>query len=232
MLQENHATADNVPEAAQLYRQILLQQPDRSVVVVTVGDLSNIEAPLRLPAAGSLPSGVNVVKRKVREWVCMGGNFIGHPARDNLTLTNNNFTLDKESSYYAVRHWPVPLTFVGREIGSVPSKLRVGARLVELPKDNIVRVAYEYYFRGQPRNHHVADQTAVLYAVRGLRDYWDAKSRGYMDIVPDNTFAWRYEQDRHRYLLKKQMNGERNDRNIEQTIEALMMKARPGGQRE
>jgi inosine-uridine nucleoside N-ribohydrolase len=213
-----------VPEAAPLYRRILLQQPDASVVIVTVGDLSNIAALLKLPAGDSLPSGPEVVKRKVREWVCMGGNFIGKPARDDLKLGNNNFTVDKAGSYHAVRNWPAQLTFVGREIGSVPSGLKAGARLAGMPEDNIVRAAYEYYFNGPPRDRHIADQTAVLYAVRGLRDYWEIESRGYMDIAPDTTFQWRYEQDRHRYLLKRTIDGgQPNDRHIEQVVEALMM---------
>lgn len=216
---------DGVRSAAPLYRELLLRQPDASVVIVTVGDLSNLAALLQLPAEGSLPSGAGVVRRKVREWVCMGGNFIGRPARDDLKLGNNNFTVDKAASHFAIQHWPaaVPITFVGREIGSVPSGLKAGARLRELPQTHIVRTAYELYFGGEPRDRHVADQTAVLYAVRGLRDYWEIESRGYMDIAPDNTFTWRYEHDRHRHLLKRLRDGEPNDRVIEQVIENLMM---------
>lgn len=218
-----HDTHDlaRVPAAAPLYRQLLLAQPDASVVIVTVGDLSNLADLLRLP------SGADVVTRKVREWVCMGGNFIGKPARDDLKLGNNNFTVNKASSHYAITHWPasVPITFVGREIGSVPSGLKAGARLAELPRDHIVRAAYESYFGGAPKDRHVADQTAVLYAVRGARDYWDMESNGYMDLAPDNTFTWRYDQNRHRYLLKRLVDGQPNDRTIERVIEDLMMHA-------
>ncbi len=218
---------ERLQPAAPLYRTLLLAQPDASVVIVTVGDLSNIAALLQLPAEDALPAGVDVVRRKVREWVCMGGNFIGKPARDDLKLGNNNFTIDKASSHYAIQHWPtgVPLTFAGREIGSVPSGLKAGARLRELPETNIVRAAYEYYFGGEPKDRHVADQTAVLYAVRGLRDYWDIEARGRMDLAPDNTFTWRYDEDRHRYLLKRTGNGEPNDRAIERVIEDLMMQS-------
>lgn len=220
---------EEVPAAAPLYRKLLLTQPDASVVIVTVGDLSNIAALLQLPAENDLPSGRDTVARKVREWACMGGNFIGKPARDDLKLTNNNFTVDKIGSHYAIHHWPatVPITFVGREIGSVQSGLQAGARLASLPRDHIVRAAYELYFGGEPKDRHVADQTAVLYAARGARDYWDMESRGYMDLAPDNTFVWRYEHDRHRYLLKRRdSQGVTNDRAIERLIEDLMMAPR------
>ena len=223
------ATEGRVREAAPFYRELLLGQPDRSVVIVTVGDLSNIAVLLKLPADRGLPSGVETVQRKVREWVCMGGNFIGKPARDDLKLGNNNFTMDKPSSFYAIRHWPpsVLLTFVGREIGSVPSGLKAGARLAALPKNHIVRAAYEYFFGGEPKDRHIADQTAVLYAVRGLRNYWAIEPRGYMDIAPDNTFTWRYEHDGHRYLLKRKIDGQPNDAAIEKSVEELMMRPQP-----
>lgn len=222
---------EDVPAAAPLYRQLLLAQPDASVVILTVGDLSNLAALLKLPAddtaTPALPSGLDVITRKVREWVCMGGNFIGKPAHDDLKLSNNNFTVDKVSSHYAITHWPaaVPITFVGREIGSVPSGLKAGARLAKLPRDHIVRVAYEHYFNGTPQDRHIADQTAVLYAARGHRDYWDIELKGYMDLAPDNTFTWRYDQNRHRYLLKRLVNGYPNDRAIERLVEDLMMHA-------
>lgn len=219
----DNGKGNRVTNAVALYRRILAAQPDESVVILSVGDLSNLAALLKHAPEQGKPTGEQLVKQKVREWVCMGGNFIGKPAKDDLKLGNNNFTLDKPSSHFAITHWPGLITFVGREVGSVPSGLKAGKRLAELPKDNIVRAAYEYYFDGMVKDRHVADQTAVLYAVRGLRDYWDCEKRGYMDIQPDNTFVWRYEQDKHQYLLKRKVDGKPNDREIERVIEELMM---------
>jgi hypothetical protein len=217
------ASDDVAEDAAELYRRILLKQPEKSVVIVTVGDLTNIAALLDLPAADETPSGLDVAKKHVREWVCMGGNFVGRPAKDDLKLTNNNFTGDKQSSYDAIRRWPGPLTFVGREIGSVPSGLKVGRNLKNLPADHPVRIGYEAYFGGPPQDRHVADQTAVLYAVRGLGDFWTAETDGYMDVQPDNTFEWRYDRDGEQaYLLKRTADVEKIDRRIERVIEELM----------
>ncbi|HEY1067769.1 MAG TPA: nucleoside hydrolase [Pirellulales bacterium] len=217
-------------EAAELYRRVLSEQPDDSVVIVTVGDLTNIASLLKLPATQDQPSGLAVVHKHVREWVCMGGNFIGRPAKDDLKLTNNNFTGDKQSSYEAIRSWPGRLTFVGREIGSVPSGLKVGGKLQALPVEHPVRVGYEAYFGGPPRDRHVADQTAVLYAARGLGEFWTVESTGYMDVQPDNTFEWRYDRDGdHAYLLKRATDANSDpkpdsiDRRVETVIEELMM---------
>jgi hypothetical protein len=217
-------SAADAEDAVKLYRRLLLAAPDRSVVIVTVGDLTNISDLLKSPATTTEPDGIALVNAKVAQWVCMGGNFIGKPAHDDLKLTNNNFTGDKAGSFHAVTTWPTRLVFVGREIGSVPSGLKAGARLKELPAEHPVRVGYEAYFGGEAKNRHVADQTAVLYAVRGLRDYWDIEAKGFMDIQPDNTFTWNYAADRHEYLLKRTVDGKPNDRLIEAVIEGLMMR--------
>lgn len=214
-----------LPDAVQVYVEVLSKQPDRSVTIVTVGDLTNVAQLLKLPAKDGRPSGVDLVQAKVKGWVCMGGNFIGRPAKDDMKLGNNNFSLDAASSLYAVKNWPVDLTFVGREIGSVPSGLKAGANLTQLPANHVVRRAYELYFDGTVKNRHLADQTTVLYAVRGLRDYWDLEANGTMDLQPDMKFEWK-PGGRQSYLLKRTNDGKPNDRQIEQVIEGLMMHPR------
>jgi hypothetical protein len=154
----------------------------------------------------------------------MGGNFIGNPAADDLKLTNNNFTYDKPSALYAIQNWPVDLTFVGREIGSVPSGLQAGARLRETPDSNPVRLGYQLYFNGEIKSRHLADPTTVLFAVRGLRTYWHIESTGFMDLNSDMTFRWNPTRDsRQSYLLKRHVNGHPNDRELEKILEELMI---------
>lgn len=214
----------NIPDAMDVYRRVLAAQPDNSVVIVTVGYLTNIADLLRLPAKGDQPSGRAVIERKVRLWACMGGNFIGRPARDDVKLSNNNFTFDRTNSLYAVSNWPKPLTFVGREIGSVPSGLKVGANLSRLSEDNPIRFGYAVWFDGVPQDRHVADQTTVLFAVRGAKEYWDEETQGYMELEADMKFTWRNDRDSQQsYLLKRTMDGKSNDREIEQVIDELML---------
>lgn len=218
--------ATEASDATDLYYDILTKQPDQGVVIVTVGYLTNIKNLLQVPAEDGRMSGMDLVKKKVKKWVCMGGNFIGHPPKDNLALGNVNFEKDSASSYYAIRHWPGELIFAGREVCSVPSGVAIGKSLWNTPSNNPVRRAYELYFDGKPSDRHVADLATVLYAVRGLRDYWDIQTTGHMNLHPDMTFEWEFEGDSNQsYLLKKQKDGVPNDDYVEAVLDSLLVQA-------
>lgn len=221
-------STEAAPDALQLYRQILQAQPDQSVVLVTVGYLTNIANLLKAPAENGHPSGMDLVKQKVRKWVCMGGNFIGSPARDDLKLGNVNFTYDAPASLYSIQNWPGELVFAGREVCSVPSGVAVGECLKALPADHPVRIAYELYFGGKLKNRHVADLASVLYAVRGLGEFWEIQDQGHMNLKPDMTFTWKAQPDsRQAYLLKKKnKDGILSDRAVEAALEQLLLQKR------
>jgi len=220
--------ASEVPDALGIYRDVLEKQPDHSVTIVTVGYLTNLRNLMQLPASGAHVSGSELIRAKVKKWVCMGGNFMGSPPVDDLKLDNVNFRRDAASAYEVIRHWPTRAEFAGREVCSIPSGLKAGAVLVNTPPENPVRMAYEHYLRGPGRSRHVADLVAVLYAVRGLRDYWNLSETGWMDIAPDCAFTWKTDAAKQQaYLLKKQVNGQPNDRHVETTLDELLV--RPPG---
>jgi len=178
---------EEAPDAVEVYRKILSTEEDKSVIILTIGYMSNLANLLRSQPDDISPlSGVELVNRKVSEWVCMGGNFPIDSAKDNV-----NFTRDCCSAVYTIRNWPGKVTFVGREIGH---NIFVGDKLKYTSTSNPVRRAYElhrgYHNPGGNLDHHTADPCAVLYAVRGLRDYWDAEE-GYMDIKDDCSFVWK-----------------------------------------
>lgn len=210
-------SGSDFPDAVDLYREILTHQPDRSVVLVTVGYLTNVSR--FLESAG----GMELARAKVTRWVCMGGNFIGAPPQDDLSLGNVNFQRDAASAHHAIHHWPGEIVFAGREVCSVPSGLAIGSALGRTPADNPVRRAYELYFDGTARDRHVADLAAVLVAVRGLTDCWDLSAPGRMDLREDMTFAWIPDPaGKHRHLLKKPGN----DRHVERVLEVLLVAPR------
>ncbi len=217
-----------VPESVAVYRGVLEAQPDKSVTIVTVGYLTNLRNLLEQPAVGDKLSGGDLIKKKVVKWVCMGGNFIGYPPKDDLKLGNVNFQRDAEAAFAVMRDWPkeVEVVFAGREVCSVPSGLAIGEKLAETPVNNPVRVAYEHYFGGKAKDRHVADLATVLYAVRGLSDCWDLSEMGRMNLAEDMKFDWELREDGgQRYLLKKMPNEDgRHDRHVERVLEELLVR--------
>lgn len=219
---------ETIPDSADVYRKVLEAQPDRSVVVCTVGYLTNLKNLLRQPAAEGRKSGPDLVRAKVARWICMGGNFIGSPPKDDLKLGNVNFQRDAKSAFEVVRDWPGEIVFVGREVASVPSGVEVGASLEKTPAENPVRGSYFHYFGGF-KNRHVADLATVLFAVRGPAELWNVESKGSIDLRPDMTFSWRPEvqppHDRKEsYLLKKRgADGRPNDREVEAALDVLLV---------
>ena len=205
-------SADAAPDAALLYRKVLARQPDRSVVMVSVGQLTNFRNLLKtIPDQHSDLNGRELVKLKVRVWVCMGGKFPeGREA---------NFINDGSAAAYAVEHWPTPISFSGWEIGQ---EILTGAKLREAPEGTPVRRGYELY--NGLKNRQSWDQTAVLYAVRGLdgglADYWEVHSKGCLQVNEDGSNVWQDSPDKeHSYLVKK-MEPEK----IAAVIEELMLR--------
>lgn len=179
---------ETVRDAVPAYREVLAAQPDRSVVIVTVGYATNLKNLLASPPDRFSPlDGTALVAAKVIKWVNMGGNFERRPGID---ATNVNWTRDTASAVAAIRGWPTEIVFNGREIGH---SMRAGARLAQTPPGNPVRAAYEKYFGGTAKDRHCADPSATLYAVRGLGHgadrYWTLEY-GQIAVNPDATFTW------------------------------------------
>jgi inosine-uridine nucleoside N-ribohydrolase len=189
-------SAEDAPNAALIYRQVLAKQADRSVVMVSVGPLTNYRNLLKTAADPySSLGGVELVKQKVRAWVCMGGRF--PEGRET------NLVIDGPAAAYAIAYWPTPIIFSGGEIGD---QIMTGAGLRKASAGTPVRRAYEL-FNGL-NNRQSWDQTAVLYAVRGLdgglADYWHVRSKGYLQVNEDGSNVWRESPDKeHSYLVRK-----------------------------
>ncbi|MCK5794730.1 MAG: nucleoside hydrolase, partial [Anaerolineales bacterium] len=202
-------TSEEVWDATELYRKILSGQPDTSVVIVTVGYLSNMEDLLQSgPDQYSDLDGTDLVNKKVKRWVCMGGKF--------PEGSESNLYSEPAASKYAIENWPRPILFSGIEIGNA---IRSGQTLVRTSADNPIRRAYEICCGYVGGHHNSWDQTAVLAAVRNPLQYWDVETSGHMEITDDRASnAWRASPDKdHNYLKLK---GEEEE--VELVINDLM----------
>ncbi len=204
-------SAADAPDVVAVYRRMLAKQPDASLVFISVGQLTNLRDLLQSPGdAASDLSGVELVEKKVRAWVCMGGAF---PRGREYNLFD-----DAPAAAYAVKHWPTPVVFSGFEIGN---EIASGAILRNEPKTSPVRRAYELYDGLHDRQSW--DLTAVLYAVRGLdgglADMWDIHRGGTLEVKADGSNQWHASPaGRHAYLVKKMP-----PQKVAAVLEALMI---------
>lgn len=200
-------TAPVLPGA---YRQMLADCPDGSVVIATIGFLGRLrDLLISEPDAISPLGGVELVRRKVRRVVTMGGtNPGGTPVRG----TDPNFEVgtDERVTQTVVRTCPVPMAFVGNELGNRRLGFGTGARLNELPEDHPVRVGYLHFFNHPPhwvkdgpwddiQPWSIWDQITVYYAatedaerfgeVRGTNEI-DAMSRNVFSESPDGPHVY------------------------------------------
>ncbi|MFB9990464.1 nucleoside hydrolase [Deinococcus oregonensis] len=192
-----------VPNAVNLYRQLLAAQPDQSVVIASIGFLNVLSALLDSPPdAVSVLSGFELASRKVRLLAVMGGQY---PAgRDDF-----NFWSDRPAASRVINDWPGRVMFSG-----LGEAVRTGPRLSRAtPVLNPVRLAYENYngvdAQGVSKSRSSWDQVVVLAAVRGLTPYFREAGTGSSNAYdPDtgiNSFVGNTDKE-HSYLIQAVTN--------------------------
>lgn len=202
------------PYAVEIYRRILSQQPDRSVTIVTVGFLSNINDLLHseLDTYSKL-SGVDLVKKKVKQWVAMAADF---PQGREF-----NVYKDTTAAYQALALWPqdVPIVFSGFDIGP---RIRTGKRLAEQFPQTPIGMGYAINFSAVPEKGNGRqswDQTAVLCAVRTPEKYFYVIGPSKIEVSKDGSNIWNPNANaNHFFLVHKYPYAQ-----IENLLEELMM---------
>jgi inosine-uridine nucleoside N-ribohydrolase len=182
------------PTATSLYRQLLAEQPDRSVTIVSVGFKSNLDdLLLSQPDDFSPLNGADLVARKVKLWVAMAGQFPN--SEQNPVGAEFNLVRDLRASIITMSVWPTPVVFSGFEVGSA---IWTGSALqTSVPEDNPVREAYRLYNGGTDKESW--DLTAVWYAVRGSGGFFET-CPGRIDVKADGSNEWDPDASGHAYL--------------------------------
>lgn len=203
-------SSSEAEDAVKVYRKVLSTQPDKSVTIVTVGFFTNLRNLLRSqPDEFSSLTGVELVKAKVKELVSMAGIF---PEGQEY-----NIKIDVKASQEVFQNWPTPVIFSGFEIGS---QIFTGKKLAASGETgNPIIDAYTMCLaQDDPKGRDSWDQTAVLVAVRGPRDYFDIE-RGTITILDDGSNKWeKNEKGMHARLLPKMPVDQLTD-----VIESMMM---------
>ena len=178
-------------DAVELLTQVLSQQPDTSVTIVQIGFSSNLNRLI------SNADGKALVKRKVKLLSVMGGNF-------EKAQPEYNIVTDAGAAKELFQNWPTPIVFSGFEIG-----LRITFPYQSIQKDfswaanNPVVDAYNLYV-GKPEDHPNWDSTAVLYAIRPDRGYFELSQAGNVTLGPKHVTVFTPAADGNcRYLVLK-----------------------------
>ena len=192
-----HDLSDNsVVDAVELYKQILANQLDSSVVVISVGFLNNLYDLLKDP------EGFMLVENKVRLLAVMGGLH-----NDGFNFVRHNLV---SQTQYVIENWPGPLvtTHVGGD-------MITGETLTSrTPATNPVRKAYELEWGVGPNKGRSSwDQVTTMYAIFGTQYFiedWEGNGS-----LP-NGYSWDFSKGYRGYAAPI------DDRQVEQKIERLM----------
>lgn len=203
----------DAPDAIAVYRQTLAAAPDNSVTIVTVGFLTNLAGLLASPPDRYAPlSGVELVKRKVKQLVCMAGKF---PAGKEF-----NIDQDAAPARQVFEKWPGPVLFSGFEIGN---NIKTGLPLTQQQRIQHSPVKDVYSICIPMAKEDAAgrmswDLTAVLVAVKGYSPWYDVR-KGRITIAADGSNGWDEHGKGHAYLVEKMPPA-----NVQALLNELMMR--------
>jgi len=188
-------TSETAPSALDVYLKVLGEQPDKSVTIISVGFLNNLY--------DLLIANPDLIEQKVKELVVMAG------------LVNDGFNLVRHDlqgqTAFVLCNWPTPLV-ISQRGGSI----HTGEKLSEAPTENPVREAYYRYWGEQYKGRSSWDQVAVLYGVRGLRNYFNEISTGNGKLP--NGYIWHLKSGFRLFL-----EGRLSDEEFVEIIEAMMI---------
>ncbi len=187
---------NDVPDAPALYREILSKQPDHSVMIVTVGFLTNLSN-LLLSKADKYSSldGKELVRQKVKHLVCMAGRF---PSGSEF-----NVNQDAVASQNVFSNWPTNILFSGFEIGW---KIKVGLPLIHSnaihnsPVKDVFRISIPMN-ADDSAGRMSWDETAVLVAIKGYEPFYHLEY-GRIQVAADGSNTWSTEGRQHAHLVE------------------------------
>ena len=194
-----HAIKKNsdAEDAVALYRKILAKQPDNSVVIITVGFLTNISNLLQSkPDIYSSLNGIDLVKKKVKKLVSMAGRF---PEGKEF-----NVFKDIKASQYAFAHFPKPVYYCGFEIGE---RIKCGLPLVHNeaiqndPVKDVFRISIPQAAEDSA-GRKSWDEVTTLLAITGFQPYYDLKE-GNITVAEDGSNTWNGKRKNQFYLIDK-----------------------------
>ena len=223
-----HRNSNDAPDANVVYRRILASQPDSSVVICSVGFLTNLRRLLETKPDDISPlDGKALVAKKVKKWVAMACRY---PYGKEF-----NSMMDAESSSIAIEQWPTPVIFTDFEYGMdcfagrvLAESGRTDSPIASVFAGNVPsREEIRRNPAGQLRAYYgmggraAWDQTAVLIAVKGHDSFFNVDRGTYRMIGKDGENEWAPDAENGRHLRVTERVSKAEIGNI---IDELMMR--------
>lgn len=203
MFDHSHIEYPELPEAHDLYRELLAGQPDSSVVIVSVGFSTNLARLLDTPPDEFSPlTGKELVAKKVKYLSNMAGCF-NVPEQHEY-----NIIKDISAAQKVYEEWPTAIITSPFEVGI---QVNYPATSIEedfnwAPEHPLVE-AYKCYLE-MPYDRPTWDLTSVLYAVEGA-SYFDISSRGYISVTDEGYTSFKNDRNgNHQYLMIDSLQAE------------------------
>ena len=163
-------------DSVEKYRQVLAAQPDRSVVIVSVGLLSNLKRLLdSAPDRYSELPGRELVARKVRLLTMMGGSFDGQRRREF------NIRIDIPAARAVFGRWPTDILVSPWEVGGQIFYRCAALDKIGYAAQHPLKMAYASYLP-MPYDRECWDQTAVMAGVEEPAKWFGLSSRGEVEV--------------------------------------------------
>lgn len=180
---------EDAPEAVEMLRKTLSQQPDHSAVIVQVGLAVNLARLLdSKPDKYSPLAGKELIRQKVKFLSMMAGAFQTIGANNHYHEAN--VYNDIPSMQKLAKQWPdeVPIIWSGYEIGiAVTYPAASIGHDFNYVMHHPVKEAYVLY-DPPPHERPCWDLTSVLYAVFPDRGYYDLSPAGKV-VVEDDSYT-------------------------------------------
>ena len=192
-----YADSDDAPDANETYRRVLAAQPDGSVVICSVGFITNMRRLLETkPDAISPLDGKALVAKKVKKWVAMACRYPDGKEYNSMW--------DHESSRIAFENWPTPIIFsdwqYGRDCfaGRAVAEMNIERSPVKdvfannIPSRDAIRKDSHRWLKSAfgMGGRAAWDETAVLVAVRGIEPYFNAERGKYRMVGDKGADEW------------------------------------------
>ncbi len=199
-----------VPDSVALIRSLLARSADGEVTLAATGPLTTLA---RLVESGPDDSsdlgGADLILRKVKRTVVMGGRFFGtwpfpygFGIKTPHVTAEWNIYADIPAAQTVCRKWPGEMIFSSHEIGNWLITLR--SLNDDENRKNVNPVAHSYFVHHGKGGRESWDLTAILYAVRPDAGYWNLHPWGRIDVDGEGVTGFRREEGgKHSYLMPR-----------------------------